>query len=104
MVCCGPHSNRTASGPWVGGAPARAERREDDGTHFECPFTVHRGRQTLDKVPIEGLVGAAVRIDVTDQSGRDRDYRVTIQDFEQWEAAHGRIPNRAIVLVDTGFA
>src|SRR5882672_5057216 len=35
---------------------------------------------------------------------RNRDYLVTLQDFEQWEAAHGRIPTGAIVLVDTGFA
>ena len=85
-------------------ASNRLEMAEHGGTHIDAPIHFAKGGQTLDQVPIERLVGAAVRIDVTAQCARDRDYRVTIQDFEQWEAAHGRIPNRAIVLLDTGFA
>jgi kynurenine formamidase len=82
----------------------RLEMAEHGGTHIDAPIHFARGGQTLDQVPVERLVGAGVRIDVSVQCARDRDYRITIQDFEQWEAAHGRIPNRAIVLVDTGFA
>ena len=85
-------------------ASNRLEMAEHGGTHIDAPIHFARGGQTLDQVPIERLVGAGVRIDVTAQCARDRDYRVTIQDFEQWEAGHGRIPNRAIVLLDTGFA
>ena len=85
-------------------ASNRLEMAEHGGTHIDAPIHFAKGGQTLDQVPIERLVGAAVRIDVTAQCARDRDYRVTIQDFEQWEAGHGRIPNRAIVLLDTGFA
>ena len=58
----------------------------------------------LDQVPIERLVGTGVRVDVTTPCARNRDHRVTIQDLEQWEAAHARIPDQAIVLLDTGFA
>jgi kynurenine formamidase len=85
-------------------ASNRLEMAEHGGTHIDAPIHFARGGQTLDRVPIERLVGAGVRIDVTAQCARDRDYRLTIQDFEQWEAAHGRIPTRAIVLLDTGFA
>ena len=85
-------------------ASNRLEMAEHGGTHIDAPIHFAKGGQTLDQVPIERLVGAGVRIDVTAQCARDRDYLVTIQDFEQWEAAHGRIPTRAIVLVDTGFA
>ena len=85
-------------------ASNRLEMAEHGGTHIDAPIHFSKGGQTLDQVPIERLVGTGVRIDVTAQCGRDRDYRVTIQDFEQWEAAHGRISNRAIVLLDTGFA
>ena len=85
-------------------ASNRLEMAEHGGTHIDAPIHFARGGQTLDQVPVERLVGAGVRIDVSAQCGHDRDYRVTIQDFEQWEAAHGRIPNRAIVLLDTGFA
>jgi len=85
-------------------ASNRLEMAEHGGTHIDAPIHFSKGGQTLDQVPIERLVGTGVRIDVTAQCARDRDYRVSIQDFERWEAAHGRIPNRAIVLLDTGFA
>ena len=85
-------------------ASNRLEMAEHGGTHIDAPIHFARGGQTLDQVPIERLVGAGVRINVTAQCARDRDYRVTIQDFEQWETVHGRIPDRTIVLLDTGFA
>ncbi|HSB45684.1 MAG TPA: cyclase family protein [Nitrospira sp.] len=85
-------------------ASNRLDMAEHGGTHIDAPIHFARGGQTLDQVPIERLIGVAVRIDVTAQCARDRDYRVTIKDFERWEVAHGRIPSRAIVLIDTGFA
>jgi len=85
-------------------ASNRLEMAEHGGTHIDAPIHFARGGQTLDQVPIERMVGVGVRIDVTAQCGRDRDYLVTIQDFKQWEAVRGRIPTHAIVLVDTGFA
>ncbi len=85
-------------------ASNRLEMPEHGGTHIDAPIHFARGRQTLDQVPIERLLGAGIRLDVSAQCSEDRDYRVTIQDFEQWEAAHGRIPDGTIVLLDTGFA
>jgi kynurenine formamidase len=85
-------------------ASNRLEMAEHGGTHIDAPIHFARGGQTLDQIPIERLVGAGIRIDVSAQCARDRDYRITILDFEQWEAMHGRIPNRTIVLLDTGFA
>jgi kynurenine formamidase len=85
-------------------ASNRLEMAEHGGTHIDAPIHFAKGGQTLDQISIEHLVGAGVRIDVTVQCVSDRDYLVTIQDFERWEAAHGLIPTRAIVLVDTGFA
>ena len=85
-------------------ASNRLEMAEHGGTHIDAPMHFAKGGQTLDQIPIEQLVGAGVRIDVTVQCVLDRDYLVTIQDIERWEAAHGRIPARAIVLVHTGFA
>jgi kynurenine formamidase len=84
-------------------ASNRLEMAEHGGTHIDAPIHFARGGQTLDQIPIEQLLGTGVRIDVTVQCARDRDHRITIQDLEQWEAGHGRIPNRAIVLLDTGF-
>lgn len=85
-------------------ASNRMEMAEHGGTHIDAPIHFAKGGQTLDQVPIERLVGAGIRIDVTAQCARDRDYRVTVQDFERWEAVHGRIPDGTILLLDTGFA
>ncbi|MBA5865789.1 MAG: cyclase family protein [Nitrospira sp. CR1.3] len=85
-------------------ASNRMEMPEHGGTHIDAPIHFTKGRQTLDQVPLEQLVGAAIRIDISAQCARDRDYRITIQDFEQWESMQGRIPSRAIVLLNTGFA
>jgi kynurenine formamidase len=50
------------------------------------------------------MVGTGIRINVAEQCGRNRDYRVTISDLERWEAKHGRILNHAIILLNTGYA
>jgi kynurenine formamidase len=85
-------------------ASNRLEMAEHGGTHVDAPIHFSKDGQTLDQIPIDHFVGTAVRIDMATLCARDRDYRVAIQDLERWEAAHGRIPDRAIVLVDTGFA
>lgn len=54
-------------------ASNRLEMAEHGGTHIDAPIHFSKGGQTLDQVPIEHLVGAGVRIDVTAQCARDRD-------------------------------
>jgi kynurenine formamidase len=85
-------------------ASNRMEMAEHGGTHIDAPIHFSKDGQMVDQIPIERLVGTGVRIDVSAQCANDRNYRVTVQDFERWEATHGQVPARAIVLVDTGFA
>ena len=82
----------------------RIEMPEHGGTHIDAPIHFSEGKQTLDQIPMEHLIGAGVRIDVTESCGRDQDYRVAISDIERWEAKHGQTPYGAIVLLDTGYA
>ena len=96
------HTEDTAGGYYY--ASNRMELPEHGGTHIDAPIHFSRGKQTLDQIPMERLVGTGVRIDVTEQCGRDRDYRVAISDLERWESEHGQIQNGAIVLLDTGYA
>lgn len=96
------HAEDTAGGYYY--ASNRVEMPEHGGTHIDAPIHFSKGKQTLDQVPIERMVGIGVRIDITEQCAQDRNHRVTISDLERWEAAHGRIPQGAIVLLDTGFA
>jgi kynurenine formamidase len=82
----------------------RIEMPEHGGTHIDAPVHFSKNGKRLDQIPIRSLVGAGVKIQVTAQCALDRGYRITIQDLEGWEAAHGLIPDQAVVLLDTGFA
>lgn len=43
-------------------------------------------------------------IDVTKECIRNRDYEVTIDDFNKWESFHGYIPEGAVIFIKTGWA
>jgi kynurenine formamidase len=77
---------------------------EHGGTHMDAPVHFARGRQTADEVPLNRLVGAAVVIDLTQQSNGNADYQVTVEDLRGWEKQNGTIPSDAIVLLRTGFS
>lgn len=96
------HAEDTPGGYYY--ASNRVEMPEHGGTHIDAPIHFSKGKQTLDRIPIERLTGAGVRVDIAEQCVRDRDYRVTTSDLERWEAEHGRIPNQAIILLNTGYA
>ncbi len=77
---------------------------EHGGTHVDAPIHFAEGRWTVDQIPLERLIGPAIKIDVRDQCDADRNYQVRISDFKAWEIEHGRIEPGSIVLLDTGFA
>jgi kynurenine formamidase len=76
---------------------------EHGGTHIDSPIHFAQGRQTVDQIPLERLIGAAVVVDVTDAAAKDADYQVTADDLQRTEARDGRIPDRAILLIRTGY-
>jgi kynurenine formamidase len=76
---------------------------EHGGTHIDAPLHFAEGAQAVDEIPVERLIAPGIVIDVADASARDRDYRVTTDDFTAWEKAHGRIPDGSIVLLRTGY-
>jgi len=76
---------------------------EHGGTHIDAPVHFARGRHSVDQIPLEHLMGDAVVIDVTRQSEKNRDYQVTVADFQNWERQNGRLPSGVIVLLRTGF-
>jgi kynurenine formamidase len=77
---------------------------EHGGTHMDAPLHFADGKWSAADVPVDRLVAPAVVLDVRRQAATDRDYRLTAQDVAAWEAAHGRIPAGAIVLLRTGWS
>jgi kynurenine formamidase len=77
---------------------------EHGGTHIDAPIHFAEGALTVDRLPVDQLVGPGVVVDVTAKAAKDADYLVTPADIEAHESVHGRIPEGAIVLINTGRA
>jgi kynurenine formamidase len=76
---------------------------EHGGTHIDAPVHFAKGRNSVDQIPLEQLMGAGIVIDVTRQCAGNPDYLIKISDFQDWEKQNGRIPPGSIVLLRTGF-
>lgn len=76
---------------------------EHGGTHLDAPIHFAEGRQSADQIPLERLMGAAVVVDVSEAAQADRDYQIGVTDIQRFEAAHGPIPDGAILLFRTGY-
>jgi kynurenine formamidase len=93
-----------AYGPTPGGffyAANRYAAAEHGGTHLDAPVHFAEGRQAADEIPLSSLIGPAAVVDVSARATAD--YQVSVDDLLEWEAAHGRIPDGAILLVRTGW-
>jgi kynurenine formamidase len=77
---------------------------EHGGTHIDAPVHFAKGHRSVDQIPLDQLVGAAVVVDVTAASERQPDYQVTTSDFTEWERVNGPIAAGAIVLIRTGYS
>jgi kynurenine formamidase len=77
---------------------------EHGGTHLDAPIHFARDRETMERVPLERLIGPVVVIDVSEKAAKDRDYRVSAEDVLAFEAKHGRIEPGTRVLVRTDWS
>ena len=77
---------------------------EHGGTHVDAPVHFAEGRQTVDQIPVERLMGEAIVVDVREASARNADYQVTADDLQRAEQEAGPIPVDGIVLLRTGFS
>ena len=76
---------------------------EHGGTHIDAPVHFAEGKKTVDQLPLEQLIAPAVKVDVSAKALANRDYLVTTEDLQAWEAANGRIPDGSILLLQTGY-
>lgn len=77
---------------------------EHGGTHLDAPLHFAAGARSTADVPLDQLIGPAVVIDIQDQAGADRNYRLSRADVEAFERTHGRIARGTIVLIRTGWS
>jgi kynurenine formamidase len=77
---------------------------EHGGTHLDAPYHFSQYGQTVDAIPLERLLGEAIVVDVEEAARSERDHAIDLADLLAFEAAQGRIPDDAIVLLRTGWA
>jgi len=78
---------------------------EHGGTHIDAPIHFAKGGQTVDQIPLENLIGKAIKIDVSLKALIDPDYLISVEDLKSWETKEQMtIPERSIVLLQTGFS
>jgi kynurenine formamidase len=85
-------------------AANRFRTSEHGGTHLDAPIHFARDRRTVDRIPLDQLIGAAAVVDVRSACAADPDHEVGVGELQAWEQRHGRIPDGAILLLNTGFA
>ena len=76
---------------------------EHGGTHIDAPVHFAEGRKTVDQLPLDQLIGAAVKIDVSAKAAGNPDYQISVEDLTNWEKENGQIPDGSILFLQTGF-
>lgn len=94
-------AGQTEGGYWYAANSFRAA--EHGGTHLDAPIHFAEGKRTAAEIPLDDLMGSAVVVDVSSVVAENADYLVDVAAMETWEAEHGAIPDRTIVLLKTGW-
>jgi kynurenine formamidase len=80
---------------------------EHAGTHFDAPAHWISGRQlpdaTVDSLPLNKLVAPVTVLNFSAESAADRDFLLTRDHVDAWEAEHGRIERGQWVLFRTDW-
>ena len=64
-------------------ALGKVDYYEHFGTHIDAPIHFGGGRQTLEEIPPERLIGPGVVIDVKEQAKANPNYGVTVADIKR---------------------
>jgi len=76
---------------------------EHVGTHMDAPSHFSEG-STVDEIPAEDLVLSLAVVDIRVRAAQDPLALLTLEDLKEWESQNGRIPERACVAMDSGWA
>jgi kynurenine formamidase len=88
-------SNGVAANSW--------KIHEHLGTHIDAPNHFIKDQLSLDQITIEDLIVPFVVIDISEKAARNSDAELTVEDLQQFEQQNGRIPDRACVMMYSGW-
>jgi len=73
------------------------------GTHIDAPNHFEDNQLSVDKLKLETLIGPASVLDISEKVEHNANYKLTIEDITLWEETNGRIQDKSIVLINTGW-
>jgi kynurenine formamidase len=77
---------------------------EHSGTHMDAPGHFVVGGRLSPEITPEELIVPIVVIDISERAASNPDAVVTVDDLRGFERGHGRIPNAALVCMNSGWA
>jgi kynurenine formamidase len=77
---------------------------EHSGTHMDAPGHFVEGGRLSPDITLQELIVPIVVIDISARAARDPDTAVTVDDLRRFERRRGRIPDGALVCMDSGWA
>jgi kynurenine formamidase len=77
---------------------------EHSGTHMDAPGHFVTGGRLSPEITLQELIVPIVVVDISDRAARNPDTTVTVDDLRRFERRHGRIPEGALVAMDSGWA
>lgn len=77
---------------------------EHIGTHIDTPGHFSLGMSLVDEIDPDTLVAPLVVVDIKDKAAVDPNATVDPSDLVDWERRHGRIPDGALVCMNSGWA
>ncbi|MEJ1158553.1 cyclase family protein [Prosthecomicrobium sp. N25] len=76
---------------------------EHAGTHMDAPIHFSEAGATIDKIAADALVAPLAVVDIAAKAEKDVDAQVTVADIEAWEGKNGKIPDGAVVAMNSGW-
>jgi kynurenine formamidase len=77
---------------------------EHSGTHMDAPGHFVLGGRLSPEITPRELIVPIVVVDISARAAADRDAVLVLDDLRRFERRHGRIPRRALVAMNSGWA
>ncbi|WP_414586526.1 cyclase family protein [Scytonema sp. PCC 10023] len=74
------------------------------GTQLDPPAHWNPDYPAIDELPATFAVRPLVVIPIQDKVARDPNYHLSVQDIQDWESQHGRIPQGSVVFVRSDWS
>lgn len=75
----------------------------DVGTHIDSPAHWFADTRGVDQLTMDELTAPGAVIDASAQASENMDYALTVDDIKKWEEKYGQIPDKALVVMKTGW-